>query len=60
MGEIVTASKLVELLNEHIEKYGDEEIRIFDDYKGAYRRIRTYEISRLGNKFVIECEQPID
>lgn len=52
------ASELVKMLNAHIEKYGDENVLIYDDYAVVYRSISENDISRThGDRFVIECHE---
>jgi hypothetical protein len=50
------ASDLIELLQGHIELYGDENVYIFDSYDMSYKTFSERKISRLHNNFVIECE----
>ena len=54
----IKASDLIHLLNEHIEKYGDNKVFIYDGYSCCYKTFSTHHISRTsGNVFVIECEE---
>ena len=58
---LVTATELVEKLNEHVEKYGDGPVMIYDDYAVNYRSLKPSNISRMhGDQFVIECENEED
>jgi hypothetical protein len=50
------ASDLIELLQGHIELYGDENVYIFDAYDMSYKTFNERRISRLHNNFVIECK----
>ena len=54
----MTASELVTLLNQHIEKHGDDKVFIYDGYNALYKTFSNRHISRtMGNIFVIECEE---
>ncbi|MNP85930.1 hypothetical protein D3C76_1858820 [compost metagenome] len=56
----IKASELVDMLNEHIQKYGDGHVMIYDDYSVVYKSIRKDEISRThGDKFVIQCNEKL-
>lgn len=51
----VKASELVEMLKIHIEKYGDGNVMIYDDYEVTYKTFDRSCISRNEGRFVIEC-----
>lgn len=54
----IKASELVNMLNEHIKKYGDGNVMIYDDYSSVYKTISDNNISRTyGDRFVIECDE---
>lgn len=57
----ITASELVELLNEHIEEFGDGNVMINDEYSSSYKTFDKTKISRMpGSRFVITCEMEED
>lgn len=54
----IKASELADMLNEHIRKYGDGNVMIYDDYSTLYKTISKFDISRThGDRFVIECNE---
>lgn len=56
--EQVKISDLIELLGEHIQKYGDSKVMIYDGYKCQYKTFSKNHVSRTyGDNFVIECER---
>jgi len=57
----VTAAELAKKLNEHVEKYGDGPVMIYDDYSVNYKTLKESNISRMpSSRFVIECESVED
>lgn len=53
----VTASELVEMLNEHIKEFCDGNVMILDEYSAVYKTFDKSKVSRMpGSRFVITCE----
>lgn len=55
------ASDLIKLLQKHIERNGDTNVMLYDDYDVSYKTINKTKISRDINKnFVIQCDHEKD